>query len=134
MKCEEVKEYYECGQLSFHYLEDENGNECGEYREYHENGQLLSHCFLQTNWRYGEVKVYDNGGELDYHYLEDGEGDELAVVVNSGHPGSHSAAELIEIAKEHNLPLLEDIPKTEAEVTLWNLKYPECPCLPISTE
>ena len=134
MKYEEVKKHFKHNDLKWHGFIDEAGDHGGEYRVYYQNGQLRSHCFLQTNWRYGEVKVYDDDGELDYHYLEDGEGNELAVVVHSGHSGSHSEEELIQLAKEHGLPLLSELPKTEAEVTLWNLKYPECPCLPISTE
>ena len=134
MKYKEVKEHYESGQLERHYFVDENGNRRGEHRYYHENGQLHWHCLKRSGVIYGEIKTFDEDGTLWYHYLKDGKGNDLACVIKFNKPSTHSEDQLIEIAKEHNLPLLSELPKAEAERTLWNLKHPDMPCLPIESE
>ena len=134
MKYKEVKEYHGSGQLKWQYYEDENGNRCGEFRTYSESGDLEWHCFKRDDVLYSEVKAFYDDGSLWFHHLEDGEGNELATVIEFGNPSTHSEEELIGIAKEHNLPLLSDLPKAEVEVTLWNLKHPDMPCLPIETK
>ena len=127
MKYKEVKTHYKSGKLEYHYIVDESDYRHGEYRDYHENGQLSSHKFSLSGYRYGEVKAFTDDGTLSYHYLRDGKGNKLATVIEYCKPSTHSGAQLIEIAKEHNLPLLSDIPKTEAERTHWNLKWPDLP-------
>ena len=134
MKYKEVKKHYRSGKLMFHHMIDETGNGYGEWRYYHMNGQLYWHNFSRDDYDYGEVKKFNSDGTLFHHYLMDDKCNELATVVRGGHPSTHSEEQLIQIAKEHNLPLLSELPKTEAEVTLWNLKHPDLPCLPIGTE
>ena len=127
MKYKEVKEHYESGQLYCHYSVDESGSKHGEYRSYHWNEKVWRNCLYLNGSTYGEMKRINSDGDIDIHRLLDGKGNVLATVVNQGEPVTHSEEQLIEIAKEHNLPLLSEIPKTEAEVTLWNLKYPDLP-------
>ena len=134
MKYKKVKEYYGSGKLRRRYFVDENGKKCGEVRSLHGNGQSCCCQFSLNGYDYGEAKEFDHDGTILHHYLMDGRGNALADVINCGKPSTHSEEQLIEIAKEHNLPLLSEIPKTEAEVTLWNLKYPDCPCLPIESK
>ena len=134
MKYEEVKEYYENGQLNYHFLLDENGLTYGEFRKYYHNGQLCWHRFHRNHSPYGEMKEFNSDGTICYHYLIDVEYDKLASVTYDGEPDCHTEEELIQIAKEHGLPLLSELPKTEEEVTLWNLKYPDLPLLSITTE
>ena len=134
MKYKEVKRHYESGQIECHYFVDENGDRHGEYRSYHWNGSLRWHYFLVNQWRCGEVKDFYYDGTLCDHYLTDSNDNDLATVIQYGEESTHSEEELIEMAKEHGVPLLSELPKTEAELTHWNLKWPECPCLPISTE
>ena len=134
MKYKEVKQHFLSGDLMYHYSVDENDREFGEYRDYHENGQLYWHNFMLNDCDCGEVKGFNDDGTLRYHYLIDSKGNTLANIVFDGKPYTHSEEELIEIAKEHNLPLLSELPKTEAERTHWNLKYPHLPCLPIESE
>ena len=131
MNYKEEKQYYESGPLMRHFFEDENGYRFGERRVYHMNGQLSWHYFSVKGSDYGEVKSFSVDGTTRYHYLIDGEGDEIASVVECNYPDTHSEEQLIQIAKEHNLPLLSELPKTEAELTLWNLKWPDLPLLPI---
>ena len=71
--------------------------------------------------------MFNDDGNLQHHFLRDGKSNELATVIFDGKPSEHTEEQLIEIAKEHNLPLFSDLPKTEAELTLWNLKYPHLP-------
>ena len=127
MKYKEVKEHHESGQLKRHFFIDESGNKCGEYRSYHWNEKVWRNCLYLNGRTYGEVKVFTEDGTLHHRYLMDDEENELATVIEFGKPDTYSEEQLIEIAKEHNLPLLSEIPKTEAEVTLWNLKYPDLP-------
>ena len=134
MKCKEVKAYYESGKLKDHYFVDENGDRHGENRYYHENGQSWWRHFSINGRIYGESQCFKDDGTLDFHHLCGGECDELATVTFLGEPSTHSEEQLIQIAKEHGLPLLSELPKTEAELTHWNLKWPECPCLPTPTE
>ena len=134
MKYKEVKEYYDSGQLERHYFIDETGDMHGEYREYHDNWQLSWHHFGHIGNDYGEVKEFTHEGTLQYHYLKDGKGNELANVIDCDKPVTHSEEQLIKIAKEHNLPLLSELPKTEAELTLWKLKWPDLPLLPIESK
>ena len=130
MKYKEAKTHYKSGQLSSHCFLDESGNSRGEYRYYHENGQLSWHRFGLNGREYGEVKWLNGRGTLHVHCLIDSKGNILANVIRYGIPSTHSEEQLIQIAKEHGLPLLSETPKTEEEVTLWNLKHPACPCLP----
>ena len=127
MKFQESKKHYESGQVECHYFLDENGYRCGECREYHENGQLHWHLSIRSGVIFGEAKMYNSRGHLRHHYLMDGNGKEIAKVIFCGKSSTHSEEELIEIAKEHNLPLLSELPKTEDERTHWNLKWPELP-------
>ena len=129
MKYKEVKDYYESGELERHYFVDENGNKRGEYRSYCKNGKLRWHHFRCNDYGYGEAKWLNNDGTLYDHCLKDGKGNELATAIYKGQPSTHTEEQLIEIAKEHSLPLLTDIPKTETELTHWNLKHPDLPCL-----
>ena len=129
MKYKEVKQHFLSGDLMYHYSVDENDREFGEYRDYHENGQLYWHNFMLNDCDCGEVKGFNDDGTLRHYYLVDGKGKEIATVVACGFKSTHSEEELIQIAKEHSLPLLTDIPKTEAELTHWNLKHPDLPCL-----
>ena len=78
--------------------------------------------------------MFNYSGNLAHHFIKDGRGKEIATATSYGTRAAHTEEQLIQIAKEHGLPLLSDLPKTEEEVTLWNLKWPDCPCLPISTE
>ena len=134
MKYKEVKEYYMDDRIKRQYFLDESGKQWGEYRSYYGNGQVLRHCFRLDDCACYEVKVLNDDGSLYHHYLNDGKGTELATVVEHGEPSIHSDEQLIEIAKEHNLPLLSELPKAEEEVTLWNIKHPDMPCLPITTD
>ena len=136
MKYKEVKRHYDSGGISRHYFVDENGNIHGEVRTYHENGQLEWHYLRRSRviFIFGEVKMFNTGGTLIHHCLKDVNSDVIADVIYCGNPSTHSEGQLIQIAKEHNLPLLSELPKTEAELTHWNLKYPDCPCLPIESE
>ena len=127
MKYQEVKKKYKYSDLECHYFMDENGNTCGEYRDYHENGQLHWHFFMHSGIDCGELMLFNYNGTLHQHHLRDGKGNVLATVVNQGQPSTHTVEQLIEIAKEHNLPLLSELPKTEDERTHWNLKWPELP-------
>ena len=133
MKYKEVKKHYDSGQLKRHYFIDESGRTHGEYRRYHENGQLHWHYFNHINYDYGEAKLFNKDGTLYHHYLKDGKGNEIATVIDKGKPSTHSDEELIQIAKDNNLPLLSELPKTEAELTHWNLKHPTTPYLPIES-
>ena len=134
MKYKEVKDHRESGQLLRHHLVDESGGKHGEYRVYHEDGQIWWHYFFSTDRKCGEVKAFKSDGILQHNFLMDGNGNELATVIFIGEPSEHTEEQLIEIAKEHNLPLLSELPKTEAERTHWNLKYPHLPCLPIESK
>ena len=134
MKCKKVKEYYSSGKLHRHYFVDENGKKCGEHRNYHNNGQLDCHRFVFNRFTYGEMQVFNRDGTIHLHSLKDGKLNKLATVVACGKRSTHSEEQLIEIAKEHNLPLLSELPKTEEEVTHWNLKNPDFPCLPIESK
>ena len=134
MEYKEIKDHYMSGQLHRHRLLDESGCKYGEYRRYHENGQLFWHYFSSRNSSYGEVKVFNDEGALRYHFLKCSKGNVLASTTNDGKPDKHSEEQLIQIAKEHNLPLLSEMPNTEAERTLWNLKWPDLPLLPIESE
>ena len=134
MKNKEVKRYYKSGQLERHHLVDRNDDDCGECRIYHGNGKLWWHKFSLSGCHYGEVKWFSKDGTLCDHYLVDSEGNELATVIENDKPSTHSEEELIQIAKDNNLPLLSELPKTEAELTHWNLKYPDFPCLPNESE
>ena len=129
MKYKEVKRHYDSGGISRHYFVDENGNIHGEVRMYHENGRCSMQAIGRDDRIYGETKSFTTKGTLCDHRLKDGEGNDLATVIGFVY-SRHTEEQLIEIAKEHNLPLLSEIPKTEAEVTLWNLKYPDLPLLP----
>ena len=133
MKNKEVKRYYKSGQLERHCTCDDEYDH-GEYRWYHENGQLERHYLRRSRVIFGEVKMFNTGGTLIHHCLKDGNSNVIADVIYCGNPSTHSEGQLIQIAKEHNLPLLSELPKTEEEVTLWNLKWPDCPCLPIASE
>ena len=130
MKYKEVKRYYKSGQIMRHYFVDESGHGFGEYRRYHGNGQLCWHYFRCEGRYYGEVKAFNTGGTPHRHCLEDGKGNELATVVACGKPATNTEEQLIEIAKEHGLPLLSELPKSEAELTHWILKHPDIPLLP----
>ena len=134
MKYKEVKNHYKSGQLKFHYFVDDIRHMHSEFRRYHKNGQIGCHYFRYHGYDYGEVKTFNGDGSLLQHYLKDGNGNELATVIENGKPATHTEEQLIEIAKEHGVPLLSDLPKTEAELTHWNLKHPDCPCLPIESE
>ena len=134
MKYKEVKNHFKSGKLKDHYFVDENGNACGELRRYYENGQLNWHNLGDAYVVYGEAKAFNSDGSLRHHYLEDSESNELASVIEHHKTSTHTEEQLIQIAKEHNLPLLSELPKTEAEVTHWNLKWPDCPCLPIESK
>ena len=134
MKYEEAKWHYESGVLGRHYFVDEDMHSCGECRDYHMDGGLCCHYYRRNGYNYGEVKVFNENGTLRGHCLMDGRGYKLAIVIEYDKPASHSEEQLIEIAKEHNLPLLSELPKTEAELTHWNLKWPDCPCLPIESK
>ena len=134
MKYKEVKRYYESGDLEYHYFLDENHNEYGEFRVYYKSGQIAWHHFVINDRIYGEEKWFDYDGTVIHHYLKDGNCNEIATVISFGKPATHTEEELIEIAKEHGLPLLSELPKTEAELTHWNLKYPNIPLLPITTD
>ena len=113
-----------------HFFVDENGRRTGEHRtHYNHIGKLFCKCFTRNGHDYGEVKTFNDVGTLRHHYLKDGKGNEIATVIRYGKPAINTEGQLIEIAKEHGLPLLSELPKTEAEVTLWNLKHPDCPCL-----
>ena len=130
MKYKEFKEHYKSGHLFSHYFLDESGSRCGEYRRYYKNGQLWWHSFSSKDRDCGDKKSFRSDGTLQHHYLKDGKGNEISTV----NPSIHTEEQLIEIAKEHNLPLLSELPKTEAELTHWNLKWPDCPCLPIESK
>ena len=132
MKYEEIKRYMH-RRLRFHYLVNEKRSKIGEYRDYDLSGQLRMHVFFRKDATFGETKVFDHCGELKRHYLIGSRVCHRVAVIENGKPATHSEEQLIEIAKEHNLPLLSELPKTEAEVTLWNLKYPDIPCLPIES-
>ena len=132
MKYKEVKEYYESGKLMWHTFEGECSKRQGENRDYHENGQLWWHNFTINGLYHGEAKSFDGDGTLYHHFLKEGS-NILAAVNRYGKPATHTEEQLIQIAKEHNLPLLSELPKAEAEVTHWNLKNPDLPCLPITT-
>ena len=134
MKYKEVKDYYESGELERHYFVDENGNKRGEYRSYCKNGQLRWHYFSHIDYDYGELKMFNEDGTLYHHCLRDGKGNELANVIRYGKPSTHTEEQLIQIAKDNNLPPLSELPKTEAELTHWNLKWPELPLFPIETK
>ena len=133
MAFEEVKTHFRGGKLRKHYWLNDSSIGFGEYRDYYANGQLWEHTFLSSGHRHGEVKIFNYDGTLFHHYLVDGDNKDLATVIFYGDPSTHTEEELIEIAKEHNLPLLSDIPKTEAELTHWNLKHPDMPFLPIES-
>ena len=134
MNYEEVKRHYSDGNIMYHRFICENYREFGEYMEYYRSGQIAWHHFTINSRIYGEVKMFNDDGTLHQHHLRDDKSNTLATVVNQGQPAIHSEEQLIEIAKEHNLPLLSELPKSEAELTHWNLKYPDCPCLPIESE
>ena len=134
MKYQEIKEHYRSGHLACHYYEDDSGNRCGEFRRYYENGHLRWQVLYHDDFTLGEVKTIGINGTLRQHYLQNGKGKMLASVIDCGNPNTHSEEQLIQIAKEHGLPLLSDLPKTEAELTHWNLKWPDLPLLPIATE
>ena len=133
MKYKEVKERHGIsGRITYHYFEDEYGGGHGESRSYHMNGQMHYHCCIRDDWDYGEVKMYSPLGKLKRHYLTDGKGNVIAAVRMGSASATHTETQLIETAKVHNLPLLSELPKTEAELTLWNLKWPDLPFLPIA--
>ena len=134
MKYKEVTQHYNTGQLQHHLFMNWNGTVHGEYREYHESGQLEWHYLKRSGVMLGEAKMFNRRGCLRHHYLMDSNGKEIATVISCGNPYTHSEEELIQIAKEHGVPLLSELPKTEAERTLWNLKWPDFPCLPIESE
>ena len=134
MKYKEVKKRRAYGHLKHHHFVDENGQSRGENRAYYDNGQTWWRYFSRNGSDYGEVKEFNFDGTLQFHYLMDGRGNALASVIDEGDPATHTEEQLIEIAKEHGVPLLSDLPKTEAELTHWNLKHPDCPCLPIESE
>ena len=134
MKYKEEKVHYGSGQIKRHYFLDESGKTCGENWSYHESGQLKWHYINRNDKDYGEVKAFNSDGTLRHHCLKDGKGNKLATVIKYDMPSTHSEEQLIEIAKEHNLPLLSDLPKTEAERTHWNLKWPDLPLLPIPSK
>ena len=134
MKYKEVKYHYDSGDLEYHYFVDENGKKQGEYRDYYMDGELFYHNFTRNGYDYGEIKEFNIDGTLEYHYLVDGNSIRLAYVVSMSEPSTHSEEQLIQIAKERGLPLLLEIPKTEAELTHWNLKHPDTPCLPIESK
>ena len=134
MKYKEVKRHCKSGQLEYHYFVDENGNKGGEYQSFCDHGQLNWHHFTHRGYDYGEVKTFNDDGTIFHHYLMDGKGNELADVIAHCKPSTHTEEQLIKIAKRHNLPPLSELPKTEAELTLWNLKWPDCPCLPIKSK
>ena len=137
MKCKEEKHYYESGQLYRHYFVDENHNEYGEFRSYYKSGKLRWHYLNRSDAIFGEAKMFNEDGTLWNHYLVDGKGKgkvkEIANVIEFGKPDTHSEEELIQIAKDNNLPLLSELPKAEVERTLWYLKHPDMPCLPITS-
>ena len=124
MEYKEVKMHYESGQLYGHYFEDESGNRSGEYRSYHWNGKIWRNCLYLRGCTYGDIKQFNSDGTIEAHCMMDGKGNMLAFVTEE---------QLIQIAKEHGLPLLSELPKTEEEVTHWNLKWPDLPCLPIES-
>ena len=133
MKYEEVRSVLG-GRVSMQYMVSSNEEFAGEHRSFYLNGKLHWHYFERDGWDYGEKKSFTSDGVVYHHYLKDGKGNELATVTNHGEPSTHSEEQLIEIAKEHNLPLLSELPKTEVELTHWNIKYPDFPCLPIESE
>ena len=70
----EVKEFFDNGQLEYHYFEDENSEKHGECKWYYENGPLLEHRFYKNGKRHGECKSYRSNGQLWEHKLyENGE-------------------------------------------------------------
>ena len=133
MKYEQVKENYSTGTIKYHHYVNENHNAIGECRVYRPNGQLWCHYFRCNNLDYGEMKIISDTGTLSEHYLFNGSGNRVAIVIQSGKSVHHTEEQLIQIAKERGLPLLSALPKTEEEVTLWNMKYPDFPCLPIES-
>ena len=132
MKFKEFKKHHESGYLECHYYEDENGFKCGEQRLYRSDGSLWVHSLARDGISFGEQMSFGNDGEILERYLHFN-CKTMAKVISCGNPATHSEEELIEIAKEHNLPLLSELPKTDAELTHWNLKYPHLPCLPIES-
>ena len=134
MKYKEVKEHYESGHLKRHFFIDESGNKCGEYRSYHENGGLNSHYLKLRGSTYGEIMSFESDGTLYHNCLVDGKFFIIASVISYDKPSTHSEVQLIQIAKERGLPLLSELPKSEEGVTLWNLKWPDQPYLPIEFE
>ena len=137
MARKEIIERYASGGVHRHYLVDKNGRAIGEYCEYWESGQFCIHTFYGKSGyaTYGETKAFNPDGTIRYHFLLSTGRKELATVTSLMRPQRDTTEEnLVKVANRHNLPLLSELPKTEAEVTLWNLKYPDCPCLPIGSK
>ena len=68
---EEIKMFYNNGQLKEHYFLNENNQYHGECKLYYDNGQLGSHYFYKNNKLHGEYKLYWNNsnGQLYEHLL-----------------------------------------------------------------
>ena len=65
----EVKEFYENGELQFHYFKNKNSKYHIEWKSYYENGQIKSHTFYKNSILHGECKLYYKDGQLWVHKL-----------------------------------------------------------------
>ena len=134
----EFREYHRNGQLMNQTL-IKNCRRYSEYTRFDDAGMLDRHTLcgeqceqlanvLPSGCWY-EHRVVDSAGSLSSGYADNLETGEVIRTVVDGKYISCSEEELIQIAKEHGLPLLSELPKTEEEVTLWKLKHPDMPVI-----
>ena len=122
---------------------DEEYNYSGECMGTYDNGNIESHHFKKDDHYHGEYKGWDENGNLMHHSLDEGSKEVALVVFQEAdrYTGVNlerkvvTYEELVEIARERNLPLLEDIPAEDDEEgkLLWRLKHPDIPLLPYTT-
>ena len=102
----------------------------GLWLSFHAHGGLRGASFASESLAHGEVIYVNSEFNVESNALvtKSDATTRLACSVSLWDVAVDSTHEqLIQIAKEHNLPLLSELPKTEEEVTLWNLKYPDLP-------
>ena len=98
----------------------------GEYKKWEANsGKLEYHFFYLDSSVHGEYRIWTSGELVSWCLVDRGETfmsyDPLSV--NDG----ETLARLERAARDHGFPLLSDIPLTDEDRTMWNLKYPKLP-------
>ena len=118
------------GQEFLRFVDDRTEQTYGQVLSFCNDGTKLSYAaFMRQGDYYGELlewRSYTHRNKLCYHEIYGG--DNKRLYCNRLNP--KRIEEVHAIARDHNLPLILDLPKNELDLTSWNLKYPDIPLIP----